>query len=131
MYSRVQLTISTRDDALTDARATRSSTLAGRTGVFIAAAPENGRGHARRRPPAARACMTAKFMPVEVGIRDGEVIEITKGLDDGARVITTGASALKDGDRIVAANAGPRPRTAKAPAAGVRSTGHTPQGSGR
>ena len=52
--------------------------------------------------------MTAKFLPVEVGIRDGEAIEITKGLENGARVITTGASALKDGDRIVAANDGVR-----------------------
>ena len=47
--------------------------------------------------------MTAKFLPVQVGIRDGEHIEVTSGLQDGARVITTGAGALKDGDRIVAA----------------------------
>ena len=47
--------------------------------------------------------MTAKFLPVQVGIRDGEHIEITSGLQDGTRVITTGAGALKDGDRIVAA----------------------------
>jgi len=47
--------------------------------------------------------MTAKFLPVQTGIRDGEHIEITSGLQDGARVITTGAGALKDGDRIVAA----------------------------
>jgi hypothetical protein len=48
--------------------------------------------------------MTAKFLPVEVGIRDGEHIEITAGVRDGTQVITTGAGALKDGDRIVAAN---------------------------
>ena len=47
--------------------------------------------------------MTAKFLPVQTGIRDGEHIEITSGLQEGARVITTGAGALKDGDRIVAA----------------------------
>ena len=47
--------------------------------------------------------MTAKFLPVQTGIRDGEHIEITSGLQDGTRVITTGAGALKDGDRIVAA----------------------------
>jgi hypothetical protein len=47
--------------------------------------------------------MTAKFLPVQTGIRDGEHIEITAGLQDGTRVITTGAGALKDGDRIVAA----------------------------
>ena len=42
--------------------------------------------------------------PSQTGIRDGEHIEITSGLNDGARVITTGAGALKDGDRIVAAS---------------------------
>ena len=47
--------------------------------------------------------MTAKFIPVQTGLRDGERIEITGGIDDGARVITTGAGALRDGDRIVAA----------------------------
>jgi hypothetical protein len=51
--------------------------------------------------------MTAKFLPVETGIRDGEAIEIRQGLADGAQVITTGAGALKDGDRIVPAS-GPR-----------------------
>ena len=48
--------------------------------------------------------MTARFLPVETGIRDGESIEITSGLRDGAEVITTGAGGLKDGDRIVPAN---------------------------
>jgi hypothetical protein len=47
--------------------------------------------------------MTAKFIPVETGIRDADRVEIRAGLDDGARVITTGAGALKDGDRIVPA----------------------------
>ena len=51
--------------------------------------------------------MTAKFQPVQIGIRDGEQVEITSGLSDGARVITTGATALKDGDRIVASNQTP------------------------
>jgi hypothetical protein len=54
--------------------------------------------------------MTAKFQQVAVGIRDGEQIEITQGLNDGARVITTGAGALKDGDRIVGAGTGRRGR---------------------
>ena len=48
--------------------------------------------------------MTARFLPVETGIRDGEAIEITSGLRDGAEVITTGAGGLKDGDRIVPAS---------------------------
>jgi hypothetical protein len=42
-------------------------------------------------------------MAVETGIHDGDRIEIVSGLTDGARVVTTGAGGLKDGDRIVAA----------------------------
>jgi RND family efflux transporter MFP subunit len=104
MYSRVQLTISTRPDAITVPRNALID-LSGKTGVFVAAPAEKAAGTGgggQGAPPV----LTAKFIPVEVGIRDGEAIEITKGIDTGTRVITTGASALKDGDRIVAANAG-------------------------
>jgi multidrug efflux pump subunit AcrA (membrane-fusion protein) len=54
--------------------------------------------------------MTAKFQPVETGIRDGDQVEITSGLNDGAQVVTTGATALRDGDRIVSSGAGGRGR---------------------
>ena len=47
--------------------------------------------------------MTARLVAVETGIHDGDRVEIISGLKDGARVVTTGAGALKDGDRIVAA----------------------------
>ncbi len=53
---------------------------------------------ASQAPPGRRraaSTITVKFMPVETGIRDGEQIEMTSGLDDGARVITTGAGALQ------------------------------------
>jgi multidrug efflux pump subunit AcrA (membrane-fusion protein) len=110
MYSRVQLTVDARSNALTIPRNALIE-LDGKSGVFIA----NGGGGAahsegQAAPPAGQApaapaapAMTAKFLPVQVGIRDGEHIEVTSGLQDGARVITTGAGALKDGDRIVAA----------------------------
>ena len=107
MYSRVQLTISIRNDAITIPRNALVD-MQGKSGVFVAeaaAAPEGTRGSAGGGSQAASA-MTAKFVPVEIGIRDGEHIEVTTGLSDGARVITTGASALKDGDRVVAAAAG-------------------------
>ena len=99
----------------------------GKPGVFIAASGGGGRDQGQQgqgsggQPPAERASanggssggqgqaqgapsLTAKFLPVEIGIRDGEHIEVTSGLNDGARVITTGAGALKDGDRIAAAS---------------------------
>jgi RND family efflux transporter MFP subunit len=127
MYSRVNLTIDTRKDAITIPRNALVD-LGGKIGVFIAEtapAPEGTRGGGGGSAPAA-AAMTAKFLPVEVGIRDGEHIEITSGLQDGARVITTGASALKDGDRIVTAT-NERGRGAGPGAA----QGGQPQGSGR
>ena len=100
MYARVQLTVDTRANALTVPR-NAVIDLEGREGVFIAGAASTGTsGGGRRQAPAV---MTAKFVPVQVGIRDGEHIEIRSGVEDGARVITTGAGALKDGDRIVAA----------------------------
>ncbi len=74
--------------------------------------------------------MTAKFLPVQIGIRDGEHIEITSGLQDGARVITTGAGALKDGDRIVAAT--PEGRGSGREGAGERANREGPrEGSSR
>jgi hypothetical protein len=49
--------------------------------------------------------MAVRFLPIEIGINDGQNVEIVSGVSDGARVITTGAGALKDGDRDVAATA--------------------------
>ena len=128
MYSRVALVVDSRTDALTVPR-NAIVELDGKAGVFIAntagaggggtaprgqgqgqAAPTGTQGPAQPAggqgqgaPPSGGGTMTAKFLPVQTGIRDGEHIEITAGLQDGTRVITTGAGALKDGDRIVAA----------------------------
>jgi RND family efflux transporter MFP subunit len=129
MYSRVNLTIATRADAITVPRNALVD-LQGQNGVFIAAQAE-GRSGGQTGTTGAQssgqgAAMTAKFVPVEVGIRSGENIEIVKGLTDGARVITTGASALKDGDRIVAAAAEGRGREGRG-----AGTGAKPQESGR
>lgn len=98
MYARVQLTVSTRADAMTVPR-NAVVQFDGKDGVFVAA-PAGDVTKAGGTPPAA---MTAKFLPVEMGIRDGDRIEIIGGIPSGARVVTTGAGALKDGDRIVAA----------------------------
>jgi RND family efflux transporter MFP subunit len=122
MYARVRLTIGTKPDALTVPR-NAVVDVEGKQGVFVAVSGggRQGGGSGGREgggaprggesplpAPTAGAtpsapAMTAKFVPVEVGIRDADRIEIVTGLNDGARVITTGAGALKDGDRIVAA----------------------------
>ncbi len=125
MYARVELTVAERPDALTVPR-NAIVELDGKSGVFTA---ENGAGVGRGAADATparnsevpatspkgtggspaggsqTAAMTAKFNPVQIGIRDNESVEITAGIADGARVITTGAGALKNGDRIVAAAA--------------------------
>lgn len=103
MYARVNLTIDSRDNALT-VPANAVVEVQGQTGVFVAGAA-GGQPQPASNPPQN---MTAKFQPVQTGIRDGSSVEITSGLDESARVITTGATALKDGDRIVAANTGRR-----------------------
>lgn len=108
MYARVDLTVDSRQNALTVPR-NAVVQFQGKTGVFVAASAPAAQPASN--PPAAAQggnapAMTAKFQPVETGIRDGEQVEITSGVADGARVITTGATALKDGDRIVPANSG-------------------------
>ena len=99
MYARVQLTVDQKADALT---VPRSAVVAvdGKNGVFIAVKPEGTQPAGRGNEASG---LTARFLVVETGIRDGESIEITSGLPDGAQVITTGAGGLKDGDRVVAA----------------------------
>ncbi len=120
MYARVQLTVSLRPDAVT-IPSTALVNVGGKPGVFVtapaersgAAAGANGprqpEGHAQgtggNSPgDSADRTMSARFTPIQVGIHDGDNIEVVAGLKDGARVITTGAGALKDGDRVVAAN---------------------------
>ncbi|MEO5895413.1 MAG: efflux RND transporter periplasmic adaptor subunit [Vicinamibacterales bacterium] len=123
MYARVELTVAERPDALT-VPSNAIVRVDGKSGVFTAEGPGGGRGSADATParnsapqgtssqptggaPAAPA-LTAKFNPVEIGIRDNETVEITTGIAEGERVVTIGAGALKTGDRIVAAAAAPR-----------------------
>jgi membrane fusion protein, multidrug efflux system len=81
MYARVRLTVERRPDALTvPSNAVVDSD--GRRGVFTIKD------------------QTAKFVETKIGLSDGQRIEIIDGLREGDRVITTGALALRDGDRI-------------------------------
>ena len=104
MYARVQLTVESRADALTVPR-NAVVDFEGRQGVFVTgSAPAGTAGGDGPSPQRGATTLTAKFVPVQLGIRSGEVIEIRSGLQEGARVITTGAGALRDGDRVVAAS---------------------------
>jgi membrane fusion protein, multidrug efflux system len=102
MYARVSVTTSTRKEALV-VPATSVVDLGGRRGVFT---PLNE---------------TAVFRALEVGTEQGAIVEVLGGLSDGDTVITTGSSALRDGDRIVLPGgaAGGRGRRGGATAAGT------------
>jgi hypothetical protein len=46
---------------------------------------------------------TPVFTPITVGIEQQEFTEVATGVKEGQRIITTGAAALRPGDRIVMA----------------------------
>lgn len=85
MYARVRLTAERKANALTVPRNAVVDSE-GRRGVFL---PDG---------------QTAKFQPVVTGLQDERLVEILDGVTDGQRVITTGALALRDGDRITPMN---------------------------
>jgi hypothetical protein len=51
---------------------------------------------------------TAKFQSVTLGMSEPAQIEVIAGLDEGARIITTGAAALREGDRVIPLGQGGR-----------------------
>ncbi|MBI4444277.1 MAG: efflux RND transporter periplasmic adaptor subunit [Acidobacteria bacterium] len=82
MYARVHFVVERRDQTLV-VPAMALVTQDGVRGVFIA---ENA--------------ATARFHPVQIGLEQGQHVEILSGLKEGDQVITTGASALRDGATI-------------------------------
>jgi RND family efflux transporter MFP subunit len=109
MYARVRLTVDTRPNALVIPRNALVE-IEGKQGVFVASGQK------------------AAFSAVETGLQDETRVEIRAGLSDGARIVTTGAGSLRDGDTIVLAGGG------QVPTSGNRSPaprGSRPQGGGR
>jgi membrane fusion protein (multidrug efflux system) len=84
MYARVGITTQTKKDALV-LPSSAVVDLGGRRGVFQL---QND---------------TAIFRQVQVGTEQGSLVEILGGLADGDEVISTGAGALRDGDRVALA----------------------------
>lgn len=87
MYARVQLTAERHPNALTVPRDAVVD-IDGQRGVYLV----DGQ--------------TARFHTVSTGLQNTEAIEILDGLTDGQRVVTVGALALRDGDRIVLTKGG-------------------------
>ena len=84
MYARVGITTQTKKEALV-LPANAVVDLGGRRGVFQL---QNE---------------TAVFRTVTVGAEQGAIVEILGGLAEGDEVISTGAGALRDGDRVALA----------------------------
>jgi RND family efflux transporter MFP subunit len=91
MYARVNFKIEQRDNTLV-VPASAVVDYAGKRGVFMANKGERG--------------ITATFKSIEIGIVDPTHAEVQSGLSEGERVVTTGAGALREGDRIVLADEG-------------------------
>jgi RND family efflux transporter MFP subunit len=81
MYARVRLMAEHRTDALAVPRAAVVD-VGGRRGVYLV----DGE--------------TARFRDVRTGLSDDERIEVVDGIEEGARVVTMGALAIRDGERI-------------------------------
>jgi RND family efflux transporter MFP subunit len=83
MYARVTLTVEHHANALVVPNNALVD-FEGKRGVFLT-----------------RNKQTATFQPVETGIEEPTRVEILSGLQDDDDIITTGASGLRDGDRIL------------------------------
>ena len=112
MYARVNITTGTKKDALV-VPSNAVVDLGGRRGVFQA---QNE---------------TAVFRVIQVGLEQADVVEVVGGLTENETVITTGASALRDGDRVVLPNQSGGERDGAASArSGARGAGRRGAGSG-
>ncbi len=84
MYARMTLTVESRQDALVVPKASIVD-LEGKRGVFVSA--EN----------------KAQFVPVILGIEQGDRVEVRQGIEEGQRIVSAGANALRNGDTIIVA----------------------------
>jgi len=85
MYARVNFTVEQRPNTLV-IPANALVDVQGSRGVF---------------QPSGTANDVAKFKAVKVGLVDDTQAEISEGLSEGERIVTTGAAALKEGDKII------------------------------
>ena len=90
MYAKVDFVVEHKENTLV-VPANAVVDLGGKKGVFI---PDDG--------------SIARFKAITVGMSQPDVVEVLEGLPEGARVVTTGAAALREGDRIVLLGQGGR-----------------------
>jgi hypothetical protein len=90
MYAKVDFTVERKENTLV-VPANAIVSVDGKQGVFL---PDEGD--------------VAKFHPIAVGMVQPDRVEIASGLSEGMQVVTTGAAALREGDRIVLLGRGGR-----------------------
>jgi RND family efflux transporter MFP subunit len=83
MYAKVSFTVEHKANTLV-VPANAIVDLNGKKGVFL---PDEGD--------------IAKFQAITVGMSNPQQVEISEGLAEGTRVVTTGSGALREGDRIL------------------------------
>ncbi len=83
MYARARFTVEKHDNTLV-APTLAVVDLQGKLGVWVPADEGD----------------TTVFIPVTIGIEQQDFTELTSGVKEGQRIITTGAAALRPGDRI-------------------------------
>jgi RND family efflux transporter MFP subunit len=89
MYAKVNFTVDKRANTLV-VPATAVVDVGGRRGVFLPAPGD-----------------VAKFQPITAGVVGAELVEVVAGLSEGDRIVTTGAGALREGDKILLPGASP------------------------
>jgi multidrug efflux pump subunit AcrA (membrane-fusion protein) len=112
MYAKVAFTVDKKENALVIPTAALVD-LGGNRGVFMANQGELGQ--------------VANFKKIDVGIVNQTLAEVTAGLTEGEQVVTTGAAALREGDRILL----PGETDGPTGAAGGRSGGQSGAGRGQ
>jgi HlyD family secretion protein len=90
MYATVNFTVEHKENTLV-IPANAVVEMNGKKGVFL---PDEGD--------------VAKFHPITLGMVETQQVEVAQGLNEGMRVVTTGAGALREGDRIVLLGQGQR-----------------------
>ena len=102
MYARVRLMADRKPNALTVPR-NAVVDIGGKRGVYLIDGD------------------VARFQAVQTGLSDGERMEVLDGLQEGPRLVTTGALALRDGDRVTLLGAEGRGARGEGRAAGRES----------
>ena len=107
MFARIDIVYDQRPDALTVPRSALVEED-GQTSVFVvdkaapAPTPKTEAGKSAAKAPAAPANgFVAHRQPVKTGYSDGDKVEIVSGLEAGARVITVGRNAVRDGTAVL------------------------------